>query len=305
MPISSDISSIITPNLLDKILATKLLWPKEDPLDFKEVAAEWSGRAGDPAIFYNLCVPALKALSIIGLANMPNLLDLLPPPESKKFPERALALQQLLDQAPRHFKGVDKRWCSSYFDSISLDLGHQFAGLPERLQPMRKERWLNEVGASFDTWALTQTWFTAPWMHSEDIKDHETGAIMIEAWRQEVEKHSGRTDPYRLDKEKNSKDTVAFSRLHRSGGVLSDPDISMEDFMFWWMLIKDVHKPIIAEFGRYPYRNSTVGIVSTEKEMSWLEETDHFGEPDPVTLKLIEDDIRAGRWTPLNGVYDK
>jgi uncharacterized protein (DUF924 family) len=300
----NDISSIVTPELLESILASKTHWPKEATLNFREVADVWSGRVGDQQVFYKLCVPALKALSKIGLSNMPNLLDLLPPPESKKFPEHALALQQLLDQAPRYLKGVDKRWCNSYFDMISLDLAHQFAALPVALQPQRKERWLNEVGASFDTWALVQIWFTAPWMHSEDIKDHEAGAIAIEEWRQEVEKHSGKIDPYRTEKEKNSKDTLAFSSLFMSGGVLSNPDIKMEDFMFWWMLIKDVHKPIIVEFGRYPYRNAVVGIVSTEKEKAWLEETGHFGEPDAETIRLIGADIKAGIWTPLNGVYE-
>lgn len=66
-------------------------------------------------------------------------------------------------------------------------------------------------------------------------------------------------------------------------------------------IFPQIHTPIIAEFGRYPYRNGMLGRHNSSKENKFLEDTNHFAELDAETIRRIRADVDAGRWSPLQG----
>jgi hypothetical protein len=123
---------------------------------------------------------------------------------------------------------------------------------------------------------------------------------MGEVLRTEVEKHTGKIDPYRVTREEENKDPTAFSKRARAGPPYH-PDVKMDEFIFWFLMILDTHPAIIEAYGRYLYRNRAIGRESTEREKVFLEDTDHFGEESSEVADKISEDIREGKWTPLGG----
>ena len=303
--VSSDLSQILTPSLFYAVVKNRNPWPKESTLDFKIVMVHLISEAPEGREeFHKMIFPALKALSVLGLDNVPDLMTLLPPPSSPEFPEQALGLQLLVDQGPRSFcKGVDKRWEANYFDVISQRLAKSFFALPDNLRPWNKERWLGQLGASFDYWMLPSVWFLAPWEHSEHVEDQELAEKWTEHLRIEVEKQSGEKDPNRAKREELFKDTHALLRMFQEGGPSLQGRVTTARYLFWLFTVLNVHKPIIDKFGRYPYRNAGAGRVSTEEEKVWIEETGRFGVVEPDVAEKIMEDVKAGRWTPLGEKY--
>jgi hypothetical protein len=99
-----------------------LPWPKKKPLDFKEVFTYIFRADGEPyqEKLREIAWPALKALGARGVDKVPHMMQFLPPPESKDFPEQALGLQLLLDQGPRALlDGMDERYICDYFQHVS------------------------------------------------------------------------------------------------------------------------------------------------------------------------------------------
>jgi uncharacterized protein (DUF924 family) len=297
--LSHDLGSILTPSLFHATLKNRLPWPRKNSLDFSAVAAYLFGNEPDSLEdFHRICYPALKYLSTMGISNVPDLMQFLPAPGAKEFPEQALGLQLLLDQGPRAlFKGIDQRYTNAYFDVISLKYAKQLHALPEGLRPYSKARWMEELGVSFDFWIVARFWFMAPFAHSEDVHDQGLQSAMAEGSRLAVEGLIGKTDPHRATRDELDKDIYAFSRVFKE--FPSHPHVKMEEFVFWFLVLFDAHPPIIKAFGRYPYRNGAVGRESSLRELEWLEETNHFGEVDEEVAKRIKEDVLAGRWTPL------
>ncbi|KAG0650763.1 hypothetical protein D0Z07_2268 [Hyphodiscus hymeniophilus] len=304
-----DLTTVLNADLYSKITANQLPWPRDKPLNWHSVARymfedELSrvNKPGGPREFW---LPALQALSRIPFSELPSvdLMRHLPNPKSETFAEQAFALQVLLDQGPRIlFDGetTDCRFVRGYFDVLSLRLAQGFRDLPEELRPWRRERW---PGLSFEYWTLVWIWFIAPLVHSESKECHGVAQPLIEELRVDIERLSGKTDPYRKDHEVLMKDTKAFPRMIMEG-TPSAKDLKMEGFWWWLLTVLDVHKPIIDHFGRYPYLNGSVGRESTAEEVEHIEETNHFGEANPEVVKRIKEDVERGVWTPL-GEYKK
>lgn len=293
-----DLRSILTPSLFQTIVEDGVPFSKTEPLDFNEV-----GRfmfTGTPPKSDEHTLSVLKTLSKIGLDNMPDMMEFLPPPSSPDFPTQCLGLQMLLDQAPRRLcshKSVDGRWTNSYFDPISYKLARAWLALPLELRPDTWARWKG-CGASLDYWIVLRLCWGAPLLHNPTREGQEVGLRFTEETRATVEQATGLTDPNRRDRESILSDVYGFQRVFSAGPPRGD-DVTAASWCFWLAKLMDVHKPIIDRFGRYPYRNAVQGVESTEEEEKWLEETHHFGEAPPDVARRIREDVEAGRWTPL------
>lgn len=294
----ASLSALLPSSRLYAIFQARIPWPRSTPLNFAHVRD--SSSYFDTGAFHALCFSALKRLSEIHCLDVADeLFALLSEPESHEFPEQALGLLLLLDQSPRQlFSSHDERWTYSYFDALALRVLNRLRALPEALQPDRKERWTDEMGYTFSHWAVTRFWFTAPLTHSESIADQELQQRLCNEVRIAVEATTGTRDAYRECGTELATDPTAFSRRARMGPPVGD-DITMADFVFWFLMIFDAHVPIIRAFGRFPFRNGAMGRVTTEAEKSFLERTGGFGTLGEEAQRRIREDVQAGRWTPL------
>jgi uncharacterized protein (DUF924 family) len=300
----NELSSLLTPSLFHHVLKNRLPWPKEKPLDFKEVFIYVFRADGEShqEQLREIAWPTLKALSTLGVDNVPDMMQFLPPPESKDFPEQALGLQLLLDQGPRAlFEDMDERYIFDYFQHVSRKYAQQLLDLPSAVRVDSKKRWMEELGASFDFWVFTRLWFIAPLIHAEVLADHELGKLLDEEVRVEVEKFSGKVDPYRAKRAELAVDTHAFGRMYREGPPLEN-GVKMDEWFFWMWTVIDVHKPIIEKFGKYPYQDVAKGRVSTEEEREWtIIFQNGVDKSNSEVAKRIREDVLKGRWTPLGG----
>jgi uncharacterized protein (DUF924 family) len=238
--------------------------------------------------------PALKAISRLGPDTIPDVSCYLPAASDPSFPEQALGLHILMDQCTRSlFQGIDGRWLH-WFDKGVRKLFQFFLDLPEEQQPWRSERWPR---ASFDFLVLMRWTFISAVTHHEAIADQEISLQMVEELRTVVEKHAGVHDPWRDADEESKNDIYAFPRIFANFDL--DRDWLLHEAFFFFFMIMDVHKPLIAKYGRYPYRNAIEGRESTEAELEWIEKTNHFAEAPPDIARRVKEDVLAGRWTPL------
>jgi len=222
---NNDLSSLLTPELFRRVFKNRLPWPIEKPLDFKEVFTYVfrSDGGSHEEELRKIAWPTLKALSTLGVDNVPDMMQFLPPPESRDFPEQALGLQLLLDQGPRAlFEGMDARYIYDYFQYVARKYAQQLLDLPSALRIDSKKRWMEELGASFDFWVMARLWLIAPVVHSEVLVDHELALSMGEDVRVEVEKFTGETDPYRAKRAESAEDIYAFGRMYLEGPPLEN-----------------------------------------------------------------------------------
>jgi uncharacterized protein (DUF924 family) len=49
--------------------------------------------------------------------------------------------------------------------------------------------------------------------------------------------------------------------------------VEIEDFMFWFYVVIDVHRLILEHFGSYPHCHVALRRMSTEEEKMWLKKT--------------------------------
>jgi uncharacterized protein (DUF924 family) len=305
---ASDLSSLLTPELFRRTLKNRLPWPIEKPLDFKEVFTYVFRSDSGPhqEEFRDIAWPTLKALSTLGVDNVPDMMQFLPPPESKEFPEQALGLQLLLDQGPRAlFEGVDARYIYDYFQYVARKYAQQLLDLPSALRIDSKKRWMEELGASFDFWLMARLWLMAPVVHSEVLADHEMAQLMNEEVRVEVEKFTGKTDPYRAKRAELLVDIYGFGRMYREGPP-QENGIRMDEWFFWMWAVADVHKPIIDKFGKYPYQDVAKGREPTDEEKEWTIIFENgIDNSNSEVAKRIREDVAKGRWTPLGGEDEK
>lgn len=299
----ASLSALLPPSRLYSIFHARIPWPRSTPLNFAHVR-DFSSYF-DTEAFHALCFPVLKRLSEIHSFEVAEeLFALLPAAESGEFPEQALGMLLLLDQGPRQlFSGHDERWTYSYFDGLALQVLHRLRALPETLQPDRQKRWVDEMGYTFSHWTVARFWFTAPLTHSESTADQELQRRLCDEVREAVEATTGKRDAYRTDRGTEllllpATDPTAFSRHARMGPPPGD-NLSLAEFVFWFLMIFDTHAPIIRAFGRFPSRNGAVGRASTEAETSFLERTGGFGTLSDEAQRRVWADVKAGRWTPL------
>lgn len=236
----------------------------------------------------------------MGLLQVPNLdlMEYLPETSSKKFPEYSLALVLLLDQGGRLLTGTDTRWKYDYFDILARRLVHKILELPEEINPYNMSRWMGELGSTFGYWLLVRMWFQAPLCHSEAIRDHEIAAAINAEARTEVERFTKSRDPNREHRATLLYDTLAYPRWSREGPP-TGPGVQLKDFAFWELMMMDVHKCIIEQYGGYPQRYASRGREATGAEMVYLERSNYFDVIDDASAKQIRSDVKAGIWTRL------
>jgi uncharacterized protein (DUF924 family) len=296
---TQDLSKILTPTLFSAIVQNRIPWPSDSPLNFAEVGQyTFSPSESVTSAFNALVFPALKALTLLPLQSIPDLLTFLPPPSSPKFPSQAQGLQLLVDQGPRSFcSGVDERWVVNFFDPLSQTLARKFYALPLEQRPDTRERWVEELKCSEDYWLNTQVFFTAPLVHSERHADHIFIAGRLEELRTHLETVSGKADPWRKEEEMR-RDLFAFPKVIRLGAPKGE-NVTAEEFMFWSWMLMDVHFCIVEKYGRYPYRNKGAGRESRSEEVEWVKKAEGFGEADEEAGKRIREDVESGVWTPF------
>lgn len=309
MSAQNRLRSLITPELLDFIVDAKIPHSKTEPLDFSEVIRSLSGSDFSKKLQSTTARDALILISQMapgGKMPLPTDLDLmsfLPSPESPEFPKQCLGLQLLLDQASRElFGGVDDRWQSALFGPLARRLVGQWLALPAEQRPETWTRWRDDAGvSSFDYWLVSRLVWIAPISHDEDLESQRIALELVEETRAMVEDRFGVKDPYRAARDELLKDDLAFLREMPKGvpPKAADGSIDRAAWIFWWCMILDAHWPIIARFGRYPYRNAILVRQSTEDEKRWLDDTSHVAEAPHDVAEAIRSDIAKGVWTPL------
>ncbi|KAJ6482596.1 hypothetical protein C8R45DRAFT_1215352 [Mycena sanguinolenta] len=152
---TANLKDTLTADLFHFVVDCRIPFSKTEPLDFVQVgqnifASEYFGKKIQDRVW-----PVLKTLSRIGLDNMPDMMDFLPPPTDPDFATQCLGLQLILDQAPRALcssESTDGRYVNSYFDPISQRLVDTWLPLPAHLRP---DSWTNRKDdMSLDYWIL-------------------------------------------------------------------------------------------------------------------------------------------------------
>ncbi|KXJ96506.1 hypothetical protein Micbo1qcDRAFT_229388 [Microdochium bolleyi] len=294
--------SVISPELLRGLAECMLPYSTTEPIDFAGVIGGMFGgaRAGTEQ-WETLKAPAwtaLKALSELGIDNVPDFSQLLPAPTDSSFPVQAMGLVRLLDQVPRRLcRGLDSRYTDAYFAVYALQLfRYVHDGLPEELRPTSWSRWKDDV--SFDYFILVRMAFHVVLVHNESTA--KEAVAFTEATRVLVEERYGVQDAYRDQPDKRW-DLYGFPEMiaqATSGNTPASP-MGVADGWFHLALLLDVHYPILEKFGRYPYRNGAMGRLSTPEEEEWNKEAAVFPSL-PLDIKnQIREDVLNGRWTPL------
>jgi uncharacterized protein (DUF924 family) len=292
----SDLNKILTPSLFQFLVDCLIPFPKT------QVDCAFLPHDGFDEKFRERAWPAVLAISKVGLENIPNMIEFLPPPSAADFPVQCLGLQILLDQAPRDLcssDSVDSRWINLYFDPISNKLARTWLSLPVEQRPDSWEAWRKQ-SASLDYWLRVRRLFSCPHVHCGTLESQELALAFNEETRRTVEQITGQTDPNRAERHEILSDIYGFPRMLSEG---APGHLTTASWCWWTLKLSDIHKPIIDKFGRYPYRNAVQGLDSTEEEQEWIEKTNHFAEASPDVAKLVREDIAAGRWTPLGSTW--
>ncbi|KAH8668825.1 hypothetical protein BX600DRAFT_435342 [Xylariales sp. PMI_506] len=294
---TNQLSTLLSPELFETLVNAKLPFSMTEPLDFEDVGQkQFKGKAPISSEVAERTWPVLEALSKIGLESIPDLLQFLPPINDDKFPRQALGLQLLLDQMTRSlFRGIDGRWRSAYFDMISLKYAHALDGLPEEQKPWSWNRW--KTFATLDFWVLARTWFICPFVHSDEVSNHERALKFTEETRDVVEKETGTTDPYRAQRDFIMSDLYGVSATLKEGPPIAGATV--QAYAYWMCKLMDIHTPVIYEFGRYPYRNAYFGRQDTPEEEAWANKRAGNPMASQELKNRVKQDIDAGIWTPL------
>ncbi|KAK7457765.1 hypothetical protein VKT23_010104 [Stygiomarasmius scandens] len=305
MPASAkpDLSKILTPAFYGEAYKLAFPWtPRPDGhIDVKWIADFYFRGIPDPAqeVYDAMHHQALKPISQFCPAVPDDLVSgvYLPSPLNPIYPERVLSLLFVLDQAPRRLyggAGLNARYTFGYFDVLSHSLVKNLLARGEF--PDSTEA-LTKLGYSFEEALIRRMWLYTPLIHSENLADHDWMEAKTEAMRKEVEAYSGKADPYRATRGSDRKDPTLFSKLVTEG---PPKDIDFAGFMFWFYRVDDVHRAVISRFGRYPYRNTALGRVSTPEEEKFLEETNGFGQ-----AKLTEEEVQKLRKQREEDVWEQ
>ncbi|KAI1084101.1 hypothetical protein F5B20DRAFT_526698 [Whalleya microplaca] len=295
-----DLKSFLTTDLFKLMVETWLPLSKTNPIDFgKAIQYVFFESSEDYIKVRDKAWPALKALSELGLDNIPDMTTFLPPVEDSDFPIQALGLQLVLDQAPRVLlQGVDTRWTYAYFGEIALRYALQLQSLPANLRPVSWARWESSVSLDYFVWV--RIFFGAPIVHHE--KMGATVAAFTEETRTLVEQQLSVRDPYRAQPEKRW-DLNGFPKMLMARGPASPCGVA--EGTFWLLCLMDVHKPPLDKYGRYPYQNWRLGRVGTPEEDTWMEKAGGiFGPPSEEVVRKIREDVENGIWTPI-GISSK
>ncbi|KUJ13260.1 uncharacterized protein LY89DRAFT_687437 [Mollisia scopiformis] len=294
---ADQLSTLFTPDFFESLVNAKLPFSMTEPLDFEDVGQkQWKGKAPIPSGLVERVWPVLEALSKLELASVPDLLQFLPPIADENFPRQALGLQLLLDQMTRSLlRGIDGRWRSAFFDIISVRYAHTLDALPEDQKPWAWSRW--KTFATLDFWVLARTWYICPFVHSDKPSDAERALRFTEETRNIIEKETGTTDPHRSERDFILSDTYGVSRVLKEGPPGAGATVQL--YAYWMCKLMDLHKPVIDQFGHYPYKNAYFGRENTPEEDAWFKKRDGNPMTSEELRSRLKRDIDAGIWAHL------
>ncbi|KAL4778023.1 hypothetical protein BJX76DRAFT_178658 [Aspergillus varians] len=160
-----------------------------------------------------------------------------------------LGLVLLLDQLPRNcYRGAESALVFTFFDPIARVIA--FRALEQRIPLSSEIRYRIAL----------RHWFYLPFMHSEDLSHQE---LVLEQYHEMQEDLRRLLDeqPAGLDEKViGCREVLANNRKAVEG-------VSAQNLKF-----QKEHHNIIAQFGRYPYRNKVLGRTSTPDEEKFLRE---------------------------------
>ncbi|KAL4920203.1 hypothetical protein BDW62DRAFT_198935 [Aspergillus aurantiobrunneus] len=180
-------------------------------------------------------------------AQAERILELVNPSSSLEW----LGLIILLDQLPRNcYRGIESALVFTYFDPIARVI--TFRALEQKIPSSSPEVRYR---------LALRHWFYLPFMHSEDLSHQE---LVLEGFREMDEDVRRLLDQQPSgglsEKELACREILLSNRKAVEG-------ISAQNLKF-----QKEHHEIIAQFGRYPYRNQTLGRTTTPEEEKFLRE---------------------------------
>jgi uncharacterized protein (DUF924 family) len=222
------------------------IWFATLPLSARRPTEEANQRwfTGPPesrAAFDKVCVKEFShALESIGPANYPlnerstdaltaSFASELQSSDEQKNSQTALSLLLLLDQIPRNIFRTPEALPLVYkcYDPIALSLARHIQSMKPR----------PDLHPSIRFSTPYRMWFYLPFMHSEDVEDHNLFDRIAEECTEEM-------------KANNEDEGVKQVENFRS--------------------FEKMHRDIIDGWGRYPHRNKAVGRETTKEEKDWL-----------------------------------
>lgn len=291
----------LTNELLDRLFHLRFSWAKARKIDF-ELVKQWQGPLPSEIenALFELTWPTVCKLTTLKPTTMqPELVEAfvmaLGHSLEPEFLPRAVALMMLLDQCPRmfHAQSTNARWVSDFFDPLTQNF---LTHLLSHTDILYFQSW-SVLGYDIESYMVITSLIISAADHSESMARHDALRQIQKRRRAELELATGHSDTFAETLERNRNDTLAFPRFMRSEKPLLR---NVYDFLYLRMAIVDMHYPIIAKFGRYPWRNGNIGRLSTQQELQFLEDSDHFGDLDQDVKAQINADIAAGRWTPFS-----
>lgn len=318
--LATEVKTIITSGLLDQIYSLKFPWSRErlpsgsyvGNYHFKpteKYIEEFRRISFEPAI-----VPLSKfALEDLLDLDLPSLL--LPKADAPNYPEQALGLILLIDQARIYLgKGYAVRYMRAFFDPIGEKIARQLVLDPARpatLRPDSEQAWLSR-GYSFDDWLARTLWFWAPLVHADKfmVDDRATLKNWLHEMRAKVEEHCGYADPFAPLEAADDVDITLFQAIETDGPTKRTYDRSaskekegtMSDYAFWWIRILNAHFAITDMCGHYPYWIRATGRQWTDNDKEFMKKTggQRYTVTDEPVLEDIRKDFLAGVWKPLS-----
>ncbi|KAF8908357.1 hypothetical protein CPB85DRAFT_789663 [Mucidula mucida] len=188
---------------------------------------------------------------------------------------------------------MDIDWVYRYFDVMSKHFVKSL--LAKGVFPDATTRW-TALGYSFEDAMFRRFLMYAPFLHSEDAADHTLVDDNLARMRKEVEAYSGQRDPGRDTRERDRQDVLLFARMIKGMENGQGPPKTFAEFFFW--IIFDAHYPIVAKYGRYPYRNDGNARKYTEEEKEFMKLTDGFKRAPMIKeeVKRLAEHVKNGTW---------
>ncbi|KAJ3129520.1 hypothetical protein HK100_008546 [Physocladia obscura] len=300
-----DLTSIITPALLNEIFLAMMPWTRNQEISYSEISNISLPNA-------QICFPALKALAEVpgGLdaaLKIDLVTEVLPPVDDVEFPIQAAGLILLLDQGARGSirKNADPRYTFAYFLPLAQKLVRQLFEVPKEQNVFYAHRWIDVLGFSVVHFTFMWSYMVTPLLHSENTIDQLAQFSLHRDMRAWLKARTNRSDPFAERLEELRHDATALHTVLEEGpppanellpGLDRYPDAI--DFIFWVFLIDDLHLPITEAFGHFPNLNSIMGRDNTNDEIVHLTKTDELNKkPRAEVIARIREDVLANRWT--------
>ncbi|KAL4933894.1 DUF924 family protein [Aspergillus undulatus] len=179
-------------------------------------------------------------------AQAQRILDLVKPTSALDW----LGLIILLDQLPRNcYRGPESPLVYKYFDPISRVISSQ--ALKQHIDLHLDVRYHLAL----------RHWFYLPFMHSEDLSHQELVLSKHGEMEKDVRDLCDKQPTSGFgDKEQRCREVFANDRKGLDAVLVNNAKFQKE------------HHDIIAQFGRYPYRNAVLGRKNTPEEQKFLQE---------------------------------